>query len=138
MHDSRAPSDSLGGGQLSLHILLDDVPLGFSIAGEYYTKGPDPTQPYEIEDLVMANAFYVRPLDVGIFRNLSVGGGVGRLSVPQEESATAFQAAAILDTKLAWRISGFAEAKYVYCHSGAIEFDNFALLFGVGFRITSW
>lgn len=138
MHEERAPDNSLGGHQISAHVLFDDLPLGFSISQETYTKGPDPTEIYEIENLLIASAFYVQPLATRFTRNLLLGVGVGRLKIPQGESATAFQASVLIDTQVAWRISGYAEAKYLHSSHDSVDFRDFGFVVGIGFRAASW
>ncbi|PLX92643.1 MAG: hypothetical protein C0619_05425 [Desulfuromonas sp.] len=91
MLEQRAPDNSIGGGQIAANILLDDLPLGFSVANESYTKSRDPTERYEIDNLLIASAYYVQPVETRVTRNLFLGAGIGRLKIPQGETAPAYQ-----------------------------------------------
>ncbi|MBN1355080.1 hypothetical protein JXA40_02305 [bacterium] len=60
--DDRASDGKLGGGQICLDLRFSNIPLALSFSEEYYTKSSDPVHPYEIESLIMVEAFYVYPI----------------------------------------------------------------------------
>ena len=132
--DSRAPDGKLGGGQFCLDVKLPDLPLVISIGQEYYTKGPDATLACEIPSLFMCNAFFMKALSRKWPTNLYIGGGFGLLEIPQGDQAVAIQAISRIDTKLIWKIYGYAEGKYIFSNKGLIDFNEVALLLGIGFK----
>ena len=129
--DERASDGKLGGGQLCFDITFSDLPLSVSIGHEYYTKGPEPTEPYEISGILMGYVFYVIPLAEKWPTDLYLGGGIGRLSIPQGEKAAAFQAIARFGTKAFWKIGVYAEGKYIHSTKKLIDFNEAALLIGI-------
>jgi hypothetical protein len=84
--DSRSPEDQLGGGQLALDIKPWTIPLAISFTTEYYTNSANPTHSYEIDSLYAVNVLYVDPMKDVEKLSYFVGGGIGRLKVPKEES----------------------------------------------------
>lgn len=56
--DELAPDKKLGGGQLSFDVIIEKIPITFSISLEYHKKSPDAVNPYEIESLIALNALY--------------------------------------------------------------------------------
>ena len=129
--DERAYDGKLGGGQLCLDVTFDEHPLSVSIGHEYYTKSADPTEPCEISGILMGYVFYVIPLAEKWPTDLFLGGGIGRLAIPQDERAAAFQAIARFGTKVFWKIGVYAEGKYVYSNKNLIDFNEAALLIGL-------
>lgn len=129
--DDRASDGKLGGGQLCLDFTFSELPLSVSIGHEYYTKGPEPTESYEISGILMGYVFYVIPLAERWPTNLYLGGGVGRLAIPQDERAAAFQAIARFGTKVFWKIGVYAEGKYLYSRKNLIDFNEAALIIGI-------
>ena len=84
--DSRSPENKLGGGQLALDIKPKKLPLALSISSEFYKNSRDATHSYEIDNLIAVNLLYYSH-----FKNMEklkyfLGGGIGRLKVPKEES----------------------------------------------------
>jgi hypothetical protein len=129
--DERAPDGKLGGGQLCMDIKFSDLPVAVSIGLEYYTKGPEPTQPYEIPGFLMGSVFYVMPLAEKWPTYLFLGGGIGRLRIPQGEKAAAIQAITRIGTKAFWKIGIYAEGKYIRSKKNLIDFNEAALLIGI-------
>jgi hypothetical protein len=132
--DGRAPDGKLGGGQLFLDMRFGSLPLAVSLGSEYYTKGPDPSQPYEISDLLMGTVCFLTPLVQRWPTNLYLGAGIGRLSIPQGEHAAVFQAIARIDTKVVWKVGLYAEGKYLHSRKDLIDFNELALLLGIYLR----
>lgn len=132
--DNRAPDGKLGGGQLFLDLKLNDLPLVFSFGEEYYTKGPEPIHSYEIPSLVMCNLFFTKALSRKWPTNLYLGGGIGRLKIPQGDKAAAIQGIARIDIKCFWKIYGYTEGKYIYSNKDLIDFNEVALLLGICFK----
>ena len=83
--DERSPIGQLGGGQLTLDIRPVNLPLAFSLSGEYYTNSPEATHNYEIADMTVINLLYV--VDPCRWERLRffAGGGLGKLKVPVVE-----------------------------------------------------
>lgn len=133
--DERASDAKLGGGQICLDLEFSDSPLGVSIAEEYYTKSPEPTHPYEIPSILMLGVFYGIPLAERWPTSLDLGGGVGRLRIPQGEKAAAFQAIARICTKVFWKLGIYAEGKYIYSSGELIDFSEAALLIGISLSL---
>ncbi len=133
--DDRAPDGKLGGGQVCLDIKHSGRPLAVSIGHEYYTKSPDPTQSYEIRDILMGAVFYVIRLAEGRPTDLYLGGGMGRLRIPQGEKAAMFQAIAGIRTKAFWKIGIYAEGKYIHSRGELIHFNEAALLVGISYSL---
>jgi hypothetical protein len=129
----RAPDGKLGGGQVCLDLKLDDLPVTLSIGQEYYTRSPDPTQSYEIPGIFMGAIFYLIPLAEKWPTDLHLGGGIGRLSIPQGERAAAFQAMARISTRAFWKLGIYAEGKYLHSQGTLIDFREVALLIGISF-----
>jgi hypothetical protein len=116
--DDRASDGKLGGGQVCMDVRFDDMPVAVSIGHEYYTKSPDPTEPYEIQDLIMGAVSAVIPLAEEWPTDLWLGGGVGRLRIPQGEKAAAYQAIATIRTRAFWKIGVYAEGKQTTAKEG--------------------
>jgi hypothetical protein len=129
--DERAPDGILGGGQVCMDVKFNDLPLAVSIGLEYYTKGPEPTQPYEIPNILMGSVFYVISLAEKWPTDLNLGGGIGLLRIPQGEKAAAFQALARISTKAFWKLGIYAEGKYIRSKKNLIDFNEAALLIGI-------
>jgi hypothetical protein len=134
--DRRAPDGGVGGSQVCLDVKLNDLPIVVSIGQESYTKGPVATATgvYEIKSLATCNVFFTKVLSEKWPTNLYLGGGVGRLKIPQGNKAAAIQGVGRIDTKLFWKISGYVEGKYIYSNRGLIDFSEAALLFGICFK----
>jgi hypothetical protein len=129
--DNRAPDGRVGGGQLCMDIKFNDLPLAASVGLEYYTKSAEPTDPYEIPGFLMGYIFYVIPLAEKWPTDLYLGGGIGRIRIPQGEKAVAFQAIARIGTKVFWKIGIYAEGKYINSKKNLIDFNEAALLIGI-------
>lgn len=129
--DDRAPDGKLGGGQVCLDMKFKKLPLSVSIGHEYYTKGPDATELYEIKSLYMGNVFFARALTKKWPTDLYLGGGIGLLKIPPGDKAAAIQAIVRINTKIVWKIGIYAEGKYLYSNSGPIDFDAAILLVGI-------
>ncbi len=133
--DDRASDGKLGGGQVCVDVEFSDLPVAVSIGQEYYTKSPEPTQSYEIRSILMGAVFYVIPLAEEWPTDLHLGGGIGRLSIPQGEKAVALQAIARIRTKAFWKLGIYAEGKYIYSRGKLIDFNEVALLIGISFSL---
>lgn len=133
--DDRASDGKLGGGQICLDVKFSDLPVAVSIGQEYYTKSPEPTQPYEIPSILMGTVFYVIPLAEEWPTDLHLGGGIGRLRIPQGEKAAVFQAIAGVHTRAFWKIGIYAEGKYILSRGELIDFNVAALLIGISFSL---
>jgi len=133
--DDRAPDGQLGGGQVCVDVQFSELPVALSIGEEYYTKSPDPTQSYEISSIVMGSVFYLMPLAEEWPTDLHLGGGIGRLRIPQGENAVALQAIARIRTKAFWKLGIYAEGKYLYSRGDLIDFNEAALLVGISFSL---
>ena len=133
--DDRAPDGELGGGQVFLDVTFSDLPVTLSVGQEYYTKSPDPTQSYEISSIVMGTVCYVIPLAEKRPTDLHLGGGIGRLRIPQGEKTVALQAIARIRTKAFWKLGIYAEGKYIYSRGDLIDFSEAALLIGISFSL---
>ena len=85
-NDGRASGGSLGGGQFGLDVHVNDSPLSVLFSSEYYTNSEEPTHSYEIRQLYAVNLLY--HFQMVSIRNTSlyVGGGFGKLNVPESES----------------------------------------------------
>ncbi len=133
--DDRSPDGNIGGGQVCLDVTFSDLPVSVSIGEEYYTRSPDPTQSYEIPSIVMGTVCYVIPLAEKWPTDLHLGGGIGRLRIPQGEKAVALQAIARIRTKALWKFGIYAEGKYIYSRGDLIDFNEAALLIGISFSL---
>jgi hypothetical protein len=134
-NDERSPGGSLGGGQICLDIKFNKLPIAVSIGQEYYTNGPEPTQHYEISKLVISSLYYVKPLMQKWPMNIYLGGGIGKLNIPQGDEAIAFQGIARINTKIFWKIGFYMESKYIYSKKDLIDFNEFAFLVGIYLKL---
>lgn len=133
--DSRAPEGVIGGGQLCLDLTANDYPLVISIGTEYYTTGSHATHAYEISSLFMCSLGYTKTLFEKWSTKGYLGGGVGRLEIPQGDKALAFEAITRIDTKLFWKIHGYAEGKYIFSKKRKIDFNEAAVLLGIALKL---
>ena len=149
----RAPDGVLGGGQLALDIKLGKRPIAISISGEYHKKDPDADSPYEIDNLVAANALYMVPVarreseekKVG-YTVAYLGGGAGWLDSPGignpdvMERAPMFNAVCGINVKAFWKIGIYIEGKYVYSSKTTdnvkvIDFNDFGGMVGISVNL---
>ena len=79
----------------------------------------------------MGSIFYVIPLAEKWPTDLHLGGGIGRLCIPQGEKAVALQAIARIRTQVYRRLSIYAEGKYIHSKGELIDFNKAALLIGI-------
>ncbi len=119
LHDKRAPENSLGGGQVALDVKLNNLPIVLSLAGEYYKKGRDAIEPYEIQGMTVIYVLYTAPIFKNWKSNYYFGPGIGFMRVPKvnsnsTEKGIAFDAAAGINIKAFWKIGIYAEGKYIY------------------------
>jgi len=84
--DDRSPEGALGGNQFALDVGLNDSPLSVLLTAEYYTNGTEPTHNYEIRKLYSVNLIYHYQLLSMKDTTFFVGGGLGKLNVPESES----------------------------------------------------
>ena len=133
--DDRASDGKLGGGQVCVDAEFSNLPLAVSIGQEYYTKSPEPTQSYEIPSILMGTVYYVIPLTEEWPTDLYLGGGIGRLRIPQGEKAVALQAIVRIRTKAFWKLGIYAEGKHIYSRGELIDFNEVALLIGISFSL---
>ena len=82
----------------------------------------------------MGAAFYMIPLAEIWPTDLHLGGGIGRLRIPRDEKAAAFQAIVRIRTKAFRKLDIYAEAKYIHSRGELIDFNKAALLIGISFR----
>jgi hypothetical protein len=57
---------------------------------------------------------------------------------PPITASAAFQVSALIESQALWRISGYAEVKYLYSSHEAIDFSDFGFIVGIGFRAATW
>jgi hypothetical protein len=151
--DDRASGGTLGGGQLALEMRLNTIPLAFQLANEYWNKG-NLEHAYEIESYYAAKVLlvgYIGDIMPFLFTippttkttYLYLGGGAGRISVPQiiddpSERVTgmAFDAVCGANVRLFWKIGLFVEGKYLYSKKTTnnievIDFSDLGCLAGL-------
>jgi hypothetical protein len=99
LYDDRASDGILGGGQLALEMRLNKIPLAFQLANEYWSKGCL-EHSYEIESFYAAkvllfgnigglmSCLYAKPATAKT-AYVYLGGGAGRISVPQIDNPDA-------------------------------------------------
>jgi hypothetical protein len=147
LREDRAPDGVLGGGGVAVDIKLGKSPWALSFPVEYHTKGPDPSEPYEIANLVAANLLHVHPV-AGDRADVYAGGGVGMLVVPRGgeqgsddmRKGLMFDAVAGINIKnVIWKIGIYAEGKVLYAGKRTdgvkvIDFGNAGFLVGISFR----
>ena len=140
LYDKRASEDALGGGQVALDVKLNNLPIVLSLAAEYYKKGPDAIEPYEIQGMTVIYVLYTAPILKNWKSNYYFGPGIGYIRVPKAnsnstEKGIAFDAAAGINIKAIWKIGIYIEGKYIYCNKTddnlkVIDFSDFGLLVG--------
>ena len=138
--DSRPPGGSLGGGEITLDIKPGTSPFALSIASEYYTNSPDPTNAYEISDLKSVNILYIKPLFNFEKTDYFLGGGIGRLKTPiDEDYHYNLQAGIHLKTFEKFGFYGV----YKYLHSkketnnvNVIDFNEHIILIGITYSFS--
>ena len=147
--DDRSPIGKLGGGQLTLDIKPAKYPVALSISNEYYTNSSDPTHSYEIAGLTALNLLYMKKPFKSEKVNVFMGGGIGRLKVPQGERKPNATEKGILYTieggmniRLFWKIGFYGVGKYLYANKEknsikVIDFNEFIVLLGftIGFGV---
>lgn len=141
LYDKRASENALGGGQVALDVKLGKLPVVVSLSGEYYKKGPDAIEPYEIQGMTVLYVLYSAPLLKNWKSNYYFGPGIGFLEVPKEnsnamEKGIAFDAAAGINIKAFWKIGIYVEGKYIYSRKTVnnikvIGFSDVGLLIGI-------
>ncbi|MDH5394194.1 MAG: hypothetical protein OEY11_13490 [Gammaproteobacteria bacterium] len=144
-NDARSPLNKLGGDQLGLDIRIKDSALSLLLASEYYTNSPDPTHAYEISRMYSINLLY--HADTLLINNASIfmGGGVGRLSVPETEtnpgsyiSSDLLSLEAGLYLRPYQPFGFFGLIKYLYAEKNVaghndIDFNELIFLIGVSY-----
>lgn len=138
-NDGRSPIGKLGGGQMALDIAPKNLPVAFSLTGEYYTNSPTPTHPYEIKDMTALNVLYVAPVTRLEKTTYFVGGGVGRLKVPLEDSSkpgvksSLFNLEAGLHRRAFWKLGFYGVVKYLYAEKSinGVEIVDFNEIIGM-------
>ena len=140
LYDKRASENALGGGQLALDVKLNNLPIVLSLATEYYKKGPDAIEPYEIQGMTVIYVLYTAPILKNWKSNYYFGPGIALLEVPKEnsdamEKGIAFDAAAGINIKAFWKIGVYVEGKYIYSsktvnNEKVIDFSDVGLLVG--------
>ena len=86
LYDKRASEDALGGGQLALDVKLNSLPIVLSLATEYYKKGPDAIESYEIQGMTVIYVLFSAPLLKNWKSNYYFGPGIALMEVPKENS----------------------------------------------------
>ncbi|MCK4922823.1 MAG: hypothetical protein KAS71_17340 [Bacteroidales bacterium] len=137
--DERSPIGKLGGGQVAIDIKPAKLPLSLSISNEAYTNSSDPTESYEISDLVLVNCLYSNYFFRNSNLNVFAGPGIGILRVPQGEDtkikATLFDMEAGVNMILFWKIGLYGTYKYLYANDGnLINFSEHIVLVGITFN----
>ncbi|NQV18510.1 MAG: hypothetical protein HQ534_08205 [Armatimonadetes bacterium] len=140
LYDKRASENALGGGQLALDVKLNKLPIVLSLAGEYYKKGPEAIEPYEIQGMTVIYVLYSAPLLKNWKSNYYFGPGIAFIEVPKEnsnsmEKGIAFDTAAGINIKAFWKIGVYVEGKYIYSsktvnNEKVIDFSDVGLLIG--------
>jgi hypothetical protein len=136
--DHRSEIGRLGGGQLALDIRHGRLPIALTLSTEYYSNGPDPTHPYELDYLAAMNISYSEYLLRNQRLNLFAGGGTGWMVVPQgtdpEVTAMLFDIEAGVQAKLLWKFGIYGVYKYLYAHKGSyVDFSEHIILLGINF-----
>lgn len=136
--DERSPINKLGGGQLALDIKPGKLPLAISISHEYYTNGPDPTNPYEISGLLAVNCLYSKYLFKNHRLNVFAGAGLGGLKVPQGMDPSAkgmlYDIEVGFKTRLLGNFGLYGVYKYLYANKEElISFSEHIILVGINF-----
>lgn len=82
--------EGLGGGLLSLDVRLGETPLWVSVAGEYYKRGPQAREGWEIQDM---GSLYLLAKSTYRGRAILHGGvGLGQLETGRKDEAIALSA----------------------------------------------
>jgi hypothetical protein len=145
--DSRSDIGKLGGGQMALDVRLTRWPVALSFSGEYYTNSPEPTNYYEIADMMVLNLLYMPQLQRCKRLRPFIGGGGGVLKVPQNNdpedlvSGPVFNIEAGLDYRLFWKIGFYGLYKYLYAQKDVndqryIDFSEHIWLIGFSLRFS--
>jgi len=141
-NDERSPIDKLGGGQLTLDIKPQTLPIAISISNEYYTNSADPTHSYEIANLTSINVLYMKKLNKYPRTNVFLGGGIGRLEVPKGEKepdamtrGNMYNLESGINVRLFWKVGFYGIYKYLHARKNdngvyAIDFNEHVALFG--------
>lgn len=137
--DDRSPIGKLGGGQLAICAQHINYPIAISLSGEYYTNSAEPTNPYEISDMLVFNFFYSKYLLKKSRLNVFVGPGLGTMKVPQKynESANSllFDIEAGINARFLWKFGLYVTYKYLYANKpDMINFSEHILLIGITFN----
>ena len=116
----------------------------FSLATEYYKKGPDAIESYEIQGMTVIYALYSAPIFKNWKSNYYFGPGIALIEVPKEnsnsmEKGIAFDAAVGINIKAIWKIGIYIEGKYIYCSKTVdnikvIDFSDVGFLVGFSFN----
>lgn len=127
--DSRSPENTLGGGQFALDIRPRGRSFMLSLSSEYYTNSPEPTSPYEISDMYALNLLYVTSFLNNPEIDLFLGGGVGRLKVPNQPkvASSLYNLEAGIHWKPFKRFGFYGLYKYLYANKdmGNVELIDF-------------
>ena len=141
--DSRSPIGKLGGGQLTLDIKPDKLPVALSITSEYYTNSADPTHSYEIAGLVAVNILYMMTLKKFKRANVFLGGGIGGLEVPKGEDEPdetvkgfLYNLEGGINVRLFGPVGLYGIGKYLYAQKKlnsvkVIDFSEYIVLLGI-------
>jgi len=139
--DSRSPENSLGGGQLAFDIRPGGRSVIFSLSAEYYTNSANPTHSYEISDMLVFNVLYVTPMLNSPKADFFLGGGVGRLKVPKDESvpnASTESSLLNLEAGIHWKpfekFGFYGLYKYLYANKDVIDFSEHIVLLGITYN----
>ncbi len=145
--DSRSDIGKLGGGQMTLDARLTRWPIALSFSGEYYTNSPEPTNYYEIADMMVLNLLYMPQLQRWKRLRPFVGAGGGILKVPQNNdpddlvSGPVFDVECGLDYRLFWKVGFYGLYKYLYARKDVdgqryIDFSEHIWLIGLSVRFS--
>ncbi len=146
--DSRSPENKLGGGQLALDIKPRGTPIALSISSEYYTNSANPTHTYEISSLFAINILYHSQFEKMEKLNYFLGGGIGRLEVPNGETESDKSTTGSLINVEAgvhypafWKIGVYGVVKYLRAQKSengrkVIDFNEGIVLLGFTFNFS--
>lgn len=144
--DGRSPEGELGGDQLAIDVKAASLPVTLSFSSEFYTNGPDPTHPYEIESAYSINIVRSDRLFGSDRVRYFVGGGIGRLWVPSggrtpgERVGSGFYNLGVGADVSVWRGFGlYGSTRYLHAERTVssvkvVDFNEVVVLLGVTFR----
>ena len=135
--DSRSPENALGGGQVTLDVRPGGRSFMLSLSVEHYANSQFPTNSYEIADMFVLNAHYVTPFMNSPEMDLFLGGGIGRLKVPNQPKVASilYDLEAGIHWKPFARWGFYGLYKYLYANKDVnnievVDFDEHIFMLG--------